>query len=195
MLNKTLRPKFEGLINQVASWFEKKGFTPNQLTLAGLALSLLAGWIFASGHLFFGGLVLIGGSLGDLLDGALARKTGKITRFGAFLDSTVDRYCDFFLFGGLILFFAELGKAGYMLLTLGALLGSFVTSYAKARAEGLNLECNVGFFERAVRVIILALGVLIVPLLPLALWALFLGTHVTALQRILHVKKLLEKNP
>lgn len=189
MLKKTLYPKALGLINQVAFYCEKGGITPNQLTLAGLVINFLAGWIFATGHLFLGGIVLIIASLGDLLDGALARKTGKTSKFGAFLDSTVDRYSDFFLLGGLALYFAQLGQDGWLLLTMGAILGSVATSYTKARAEGLGLTCEVGLFERAERIIILALGVLILPLLPLALVALFVGTNATAIHRILHVKK------
>lgn len=194
MLRKSIYPQIEGQLNQWADFLASKNITPNQLTLAGAAATFLAGWIYASGNLFFGSLVAGFASFGDMLDGALARRQGKASRFGAFLDSTVDRYADFFLFGGLALYFAERGHAGWFLIVMAILLGSFVTSYTKARAEGLNIPCEVGAFERAERIIILILGTLITPLLPLCLWILLIGTHATAIQRILHVKKALSSD-
>lgn len=193
MLRKTLYPKAESLINRVAALLHQKGITPNQLTLGGLILNFFAGWIYAGGSLFLGALVTLIAGLADLLDGPLARNTGKATKFGAFLDSTADRYSDFFLFGGLALNFVSRGKEDWLLLVLGIILGSFVTSYAKARAENLISDCNVGLFERAERVILLILGTLFYPLLPLVLWVLFLGTHATAIHRILHTRKMLSE--
>ena len=193
MLRKSFYPQIEGRLNKIADFLAKKKITPNQITLAGAVLTFFAGWIYASGSIFLGGLVAAVASFGDMLDGALARRLEKTTRFGAFLDSTVDRYADFFLFGGLALYFAERDYAGWCVIVLGILLGSFITSYAKARAEGLQIPCNVGAFERAERIIILILGSLITPLLPLALWILLIGTHATAIYRILHVKNELKE--
>src|SRR4051812_22691400 len=107
MLRKTLYPKLEATLNEAAQYFSKKGFTPNQLTLGGLALNFVSGCIYASGHFFWGGIFLGVAGVADLLDGALARTTGKVSKFGAFLDSTVDRYSDIFLFGGVAIFFAQ----------------------------------------------------------------------------------------
>ena len=191
MLRKAVYPKIESILNQWAGFFQKQGITPNQLTLGGLALTFLTGWIYASGHFFLGGIFLIISCLGDMLDGPLARLTGKTSKFGAFLDSTVDRYADFFLFGGLALHFAKNDQAGWFILTLGIILGAYVTSYAKARAENLIQDCSVGVFERPERIIALALGSLIPVLMPFALIALFIGTHATALQRIFHTQKTL----
>ena len=192
MLRKAIYPKVENLLNRVATSLNKYSLTPNQLTLAGLCVNFLAGWIFASGYLFLGGIFLILASLGDLLDGPLARVSGRASKFGAFLDSTIDRYSDFFLFGGLSLYFAQRGEMGWFLMVLGIILGSFVISYSKARAENFIANCSVGVFERAERVIALALGALIPPLLPWILWILFIGTHVTAIQRILYTQKQLK---
>ena len=194
MLRKAVYPKIESILNQWAGFFQKQGITPNQLTLGGLALTFLTGWIYASGHFFLGGIVMLIGALGDLLDGPLARLSGKSSKFGAFLDSTVDRYSDFFLFGGLAVFFAWNGRYGWLVIVLGIIQGAFVTSYAKARAENLIENCSVGIFERAERIILLALGALFPFLLPLALLILFFGTQFTALQRIFFTRQALAEN-
>ena len=196
MLRKAIYPHVESLLNNIATNLGKQGFSPNQLTLAGLTVNFLAGWIFAAGNFFLGGLFLLIASLGDLLDGPLARVTKKTSNFGAFLDSTVDRYSDFFLFGGLALHFAKQDQGGWFLICMGIIAGSFVTSYAKARAENFIERCDVGMVERAERVIGLALAAWIPFLLPLILWALLIGSNATAIERILYTqKKLSERTP
>lgn len=192
MLRKAVYPKIEVYLNQAAERLNQQGFTPNQLTLAGLALNFLAGCIYAAGNVFFGGIFLLIASLADLLDGPLARLTQRSSSFGAFLDSTVDRYSDFFILGGLALYFARQYQGTWFLVVMGIILGAFITSYTKARAESLIKECSVGIFERAERIIILALGSIFWPLLGFALLALLIGTHATALQRIFYVKSTLE---
>lgn len=194
MLRKAIYPKVESTLTAAAAELHKKGFTPNQLTLAGLALNFVAGWIYANGHLFWGGIFILLAALGDLLDGPLARSTGKVTKFGAFLDSTVDRYSDFFIFGGLALHYARIDEGLYLILCLGSIMGAFVTSYSKARAENLIESCNAGVFERAERVIAFAVGSLFWPLMPIVLWILFIGTNFTAVQRILFTQKALESS-
>lgn len=193
MLRGLVYPKVEPLLNRVARVLADKKITPNQLTLAGMGLSALAGWVYSGGLLTLGGLLLLAGSLGDLLDGPLARLTGKVSRFGAFLDSTVDRYSDFFLFGGLAYYFAAQELWASFLMTLGILLGAYVTSYTKARGENFVPTVSVGFFERPERLILLAVGSLIPPLLSWMLATLLVGTHVTAFQRIFFVKQALQK--
>ncbi len=194
MIRKLAYPKIEKFLNQTAQSLNARGLSPNQLTLAGLAVNFLAGWVYASGHLFLAGLVVLIAALADLLDGPLARTSGRTSPFGAFLDSTVDRYSDFFIFGGLALYFAHESEEGLLILVLGILVGSFVTSYAKARAENFVEKCDAGIFERAERIIALALGSLFSPLLIPILWILFLGTNATAIERILHTRKLLAKS-
>ncbi len=189
MLRRLVYPKVEPWLNRGARFCLEKKFTPNQLTLVGLGLNLLAGWIFSTGLLFVGGILTLLAGLGDMLDGPLARLSGKASPFGAFLDSTVDRYSDFFLFGGVALHYATEGSLGWCLVSLGILLGAFATSYTKARAENLIASCSVGVFERPERVLLLALGSLVSPLLPWVLVLLLVGTHATAIQRIVFVKK------
>ncbi len=191
MLREILYPKVEPLIKQVVAELAKQGVSPNQLTLAGAALSLLTGVVYAKGHLFLGGLLLLLSGAGDLLDGPLARLTGKADSFGAFLDSTIDRYSDFFIFSGLVIYFAGTGDFFWFVVTLGIILGAFAVSYSKARAENFIADCGVGIFGRSERILLLAVGTLVAPLLWLALLVLLIGTHSTAVRRILHTKKTL----
>ncbi|HQB94118.1 MAG TPA: CDP-alcohol phosphatidyltransferase family protein, partial [Candidatus Omnitrophota bacterium] len=103
-----------------------------------------------------------------------------------------DRYSDFFIFGGLAVYFAREGEVFWFLTSLGILLGAMAVSYTKARAENFIKDCGVGFFGRAERIVLLAFGTLFFPVLKFVLLALLIGTHVTAIQRILHTKKALE---
>lgn len=194
-LRETLYPKIEPAANRVVAFLASQQISPTQLTLAGAALSLLTGVIYAKGYLFLGGILLIVAGTADMLDGPLARSTGKTSSFGAFLDSTVDRYSDFFVFAGLATHFVRAGEIFWFLVVLGILLGSFAVSYAKARAENLIKNCGVGRFGRAERVLILIVGSLITPLLKFALLVLLVGAHATAVRRILHTKKALAETP
>ncbi len=195
MLRKVIYPQIEGLLNQAAAFLHTKKITPNQLTLGGLALNFVAGWVFMAGLLPLGGLLVLIAGLGDMLDGPLARVSGKANRFGAFLDSVVDRYSDFFVFGGLTAYFAVTGQIGACLLGLGTIAGAFVTSYAKARSENFIASCSVGVFERPERLILLAIGTMITSLLGLSLWILFLGTNFTALHRVIFTRDKLTNDP
>ncbi|MDP3921426.1 MAG: CDP-alcohol phosphatidyltransferase family protein [Candidatus Omnitrophota bacterium] len=193
MLRKAIYPKFESLINRVAKALSNKGFTANQITLLGLAINFVAGWLFATGHLFTGTIIAIVAGISDVLDGAVARVTKKQTKFGAFLDSCVDRYSDLFLFGGIAVYFARNYRGDLLILTLGVIAGAFVTSYAKARAENFIPHCGVGVVDRFVRTVVLLLGTLIPAFLPIAIWLLFAGTNATAIHRILYTRKKLSE--
>lgn len=191
MLRKILYPKIEPQVNRIVSLLNKQGITPNQLTLAGAAVSLLTGIIYAKGHFFLGAVFLLAASLGDMLDGPLARLSGKTSPLGALLDSVVDRYSDFFVFGGLAVYFAGQAEIFWFVVALGVLLGSFAVSYSKARAENFIKDCGIGFFGRAERIGLLALGTFFTPLLKIILLILLVGTHATAVQRVLHARKTL----
>lgn len=194
-LRETLYPKVEPIANAIVSFLKAQGISPMQLTLAGAALSLLTGVIYAKGYLFLGGVMLFVAGACDLLDGLLARTTGKTSSFGAFFDSVVDRYSDFFVFAGLATYFVRSGEVFWFFVALGIILGSVVISYTKARAENFIKDCGVGFFGRSERVLILIAASLVTPLLKLALLVLLVGTHTTAIQRILHTKKTLAETP
>jgi len=131
------------------------------LTWLALAISIIAAGTIATNHLLIGGFLVLLSGLFDILDGALARLTNQVTRFGALLDSTFDRISDAVLLLGLLLLYLMSGGTTEMVLIFLALISSFLTSYVRARAEGLGINCPVGLFTRAERVIILALGLLL----------------------------------
>lgn len=196
MIRKHVYPHIEGGLNKLAGWLDKKNITPNHITLAGTALSLVAGVIYASGHFTLAGIVCVFSCLGDMLDGALARLTGKSSKFGAFLDSTTDRYADVFIFGGLAVYYARQNEIGWLVICLIIIAGAYATSYSKARSENFIDSCPVGIFERPERMI--ALGfftffTFIPHIQPLSLWTLAIGTNYTALQRILYTKRKLSE--
>ncbi|MBX6771233.1 MAG: CDP-alcohol phosphatidyltransferase family protein [Chloroflexi bacterium] len=165
------------------------GVDPNALTLVGLILNILVAVVLAGGYLRLGGLLLLAAGAFDTLDGALARVSGRTTRFGAFLDSTVDRYAEAFLLGGLLLEATRRQDTAVELLSFAVIVGSLMVSYCRARAEGLGLDCEVGIAPRPERVLILGLG-LILGWEVIALAVLAALTHVTAVQRVLHVRAL-----
>jgi CDP-diacylglycerol--glycerol-3-phosphate 3-phosphatidyltransferase len=159
--------------------------TPNQVSLIGILLNLVAASLIVDGQLGFAGLMyLLAGSL-DLLDGVLARMAKMASRFGAFLDSTADRISEGVVFAAIAYHFAQHGQSVEAALAVLALLGSLLVSYTRARAEGLGLECKVGVATRAERVVLVAFG-LILGLLPEAIYLLLALTAFSTTQRILH---------
>ena len=170
----------------VARQLARIGLTPNSLTLLGLAINAVAAYLAAVEQLLAAGLVVLFSGVFDLTDGALARISGRVTRFGAFLDSNVDRLSEIALFLGLLILYMRVNSVTEMILIFVALAGSLMVSYTKARAEGLGLRCDVGYFTRPERVIVLALG-LIFNLVWLALWIVATLSAFTALHRIIYV--------
>ncbi|MBC8273584.1 MAG: CDP-alcohol phosphatidyltransferase family protein [Chloroflexi bacterium] len=142
----------------------KSRLKPNTLTWLALAISIIAAGAIATNHPLIGGFLVLLSGLFDIMDGALARLTNQATRFGALLDSTFDRISDAVLLLGLLILYIISGGTIEMVLIFLALVGSFLTSYVRARAEGIGINCPVGLFTRAERVIILALGLLLNPL-------------------------------
>jgi CDP-diacylglycerol--glycerol-3-phosphate 3-phosphatidyltransferase len=139
------------------------------LTWLALAISIIAAGAIATNHLLIGGFLVLLSGLFDIMDGALARSTNQVTRFGALLDSTFDRISDAVLLLGLLVLYLISGGTVEIVLIFLALAGSFLTSYVRARAEGIGINCPVGLFTRAERVIILALGLLLNPLYELSI--------------------------
>jgi CDP-diacylglycerol--glycerol-3-phosphate 3-phosphatidyltransferase len=164
------------------------GVDPNVITVIGFLLNIGTAAVLATGHLSSGGALLLVSGLFDLLDGALARVGNNQSTFGAFLDSLLDRYSEATILLALIYVFTVRHHTANVLLVYGVAIGSILISYARARAEGLGLEAKVGIAPRPERVLILGAGLLFngdTTLVALVLLA-FL-THVTALQRLLHV--------
>ncbi|MDA8171813.1 MAG: CDP-alcohol phosphatidyltransferase family protein [Nitrospiraceae bacterium] len=161
---------------------------PNAITLAGFLVTSAGAGLLAS-NFQAGGVVVLLGSLCDVLDGMVARVNVKTSALGAYLDSVLDRYSDGFIFLG-IAYHLRADMAG-VFLSLGTLLGAYLVSYARARAEGLGVECKVGIMERPERIIIITAGAISGQVIP-ALWVLFVLSHVTVLQRMAHTKKELD---
>jgi CDP-diacylglycerol--glycerol-3-phosphate 3-phosphatidyltransferase len=161
---------------------------PDLLTAAGWVLSVGAATLFALGYTKTAGAVMLFAGLFDALDGAVARESNRMSAFGAFLDSTLDRLSESAIFVGVIFFYAASGRPYEVLLTGTAMAFSLMTSYTRARAEGLGLKCEVGLLERAGRVVILSLFSLV----GFMIWGVGLvavGALVTTTQRILHVRR------
>ncbi len=164
------------------------GVTPNMLTVAGLLLSLVTAAVIAPGHFVAGGTLLLFAGIFDTFDGALARLTGKASVFGAFFDSTLDRIAEAGIGLGLLWYYTAHGSTVGTTLLYLVIVGSLMTSYARARAEGLGLECKVGLMARPERVIALGIGLLLGPAVtPWVLVLLAVSTWVTVLQRIAHI--------
>ena len=167
--------------------------TPSAITWFGFLLAVGAAALIITGHLLVAGLVVFIAGFFDILDGALARRTNQVTRFGAVLDSTLDRLSEAVLLLGILVFYAREGFIVGILLVSVALISSPLASYIRARAEALGLECQVGLFTRAERVIVLALGLLLSQIdyafLFIALAIIVLLSFFTAVQRLLYVWK------
>jgi CDP-diacylglycerol---glycerol-3-phosphate 3-phosphatidyltransferase len=162
------------------------GFTPNMLTMIGLLITGASGVLIAAGQLVAGGAVLLLAAVFDILDGAVARVTGKVYRYGAFLDSTTDRYAEGFTYIALLYYYVANGHhIVEPLLVIAALNGSLLVSYVRARAQSLGFVCDGGLLARPERVVLTVIGLLFanVLLLPV-LWILALLTNLTAVQRI-----------
>ena len=174
------------LVVPAATALGRLGLTPNGLTLIGLALILATAVVLAQGYNVWGGVLFIIAGVFDALDGTLARVTNRQTRFGAFLDSTSDRYADAAILFGVMVPFLQRGQEIEVMLAFIALVGSVLVSYTRARAEGLGLECKVGLLTRFERFIIIAIGLFFNLVTPM-LWVMAILTNVTAIQRIVHV--------
>ncbi|MDP2953761.1 MAG: CDP-alcohol phosphatidyltransferase family protein [Chloroflexota bacterium] len=178
------------LTEPVAEGLCRLGVTANALTVSGFLLSLVTAWVLVGGQFFWGGVLVLFSSAFDLLDGAVARASGRPTPFGAMLDSTLDRFSEAALFFGLLVFYAARSSTPEVLLIFRALEGSRMVTYFRARAEGLGLRGEVGIFSREQRVIVLALGLILSPWLPFSLLVvlglLAIFTHLTAVQRLLY---------
>lgn len=171
---------------------------PNMLTVIGVGINVGCGLLFGFGHFFWAGIILIVANLFDMLDGQVARLTGRVTRFGGFLDSSLDRLSDMVVFVGLMVFYARdtpFHSTLNVFLAGAAMMGSVMVSYTSARAESLIPKCDVGFLRRPERVVLLIIGALAThpasqnPFLnrmPAVLWVLAVGSYWTFAHRMYH---------
>jgi CDP-diacylglycerol--glycerol-3-phosphate 3-phosphatidyltransferase len=165
--------------------------TPNMLTIAGFLGNVAAAVLVANGQLLVGGILVLLFSALDMLDGALARATGRATPFGALFDSVLDRLSEAAVLGGILVYELDRGNQEETVLAFVAVVGSLMVSYVRARAEGLGVSMTSGLFTRSERVVLTAIALIISPLLRPALWALAAITLVTVAQRVDTARRLL----
>ncbi len=184
--------KFGHFLDRPLSSITKRvPFSPNTLTVIGFLITVFAALILPY-HLRLGGILILVGGAFDMLDGIVARTTGKATKFGAFLDSVLDRFSDAVLFLAVAWYFAQADNYTGALVCLGTLIGAFLISYIRARAEGLGESCHTGLMERPERVVLLAFGAITGWILPV-MWIMLVLTYMTVMQRVYHVWKRLKR--
>jgi CDP-diacylglycerol--glycerol-3-phosphate 3-phosphatidyltransferase len=198
MLTSWARNFFKGFVESVARIFQRLGVTPNQLTITGLVLQAVVAVVIALGYLPLAGVLLIFTSVFDAFDGTLARLTGQGSTFGAFFDSTLDRYAEALVLFGLLVYYSALPDSrSEVLLIYVAIVGSLLVSYTRAKAESLGIACKEGILTRAERVALLVIGLALSGWQPIAalpgvltivLWLLAIFSNVTAIQRIFAVR-------
>jgi CDP-diacylglycerol--glycerol-3-phosphate 3-phosphatidyltransferase len=186
------------IISAMVRWIAYGGIDPNYLTVIGVAINTGCGLLFGFGHFFWAGIILIVANLFDMLDGQVARLSGRVTRFGGFLDSSLDRLSDMVVFVGLMVFYArdtQFHSTLNVFLAGAGMMGSVMVSYTSARAESLIPKCDVGFLRRPERVVLLIIGALtthpgsqnlFTNRMPAVLWILAVGSYWTFAHRMYH---------
>jgi len=186
------------VIDAMVRWLAHGHINPNILTVVGVAINVGSGLLFGLGQFFWAGIVLIVANLFDMLDGQVARMSGRVTSFGGFLDSSLDRLSDMVVFVGLMVFYArdtQFHSTLNVFLAGAGLMGSVMVSYASARAESLIPKCDVGFLRRPERVVLFIIGALstrpssqnfFANRMPAVLWVLALGSYWTFAHRMYH---------
>lgn len=186
------------IIDAMVRWLAHGHISPNVLTLVGVSINVGSGLLFGFGQFFWAGIVLIVANLFDMLDGQVARLSGRVTSFGGFLDSSLDRLSDMVVFVGLMVFYARdtpFHSTLNVFLAGAGMMGSVMVSYASARAESMIPKCDVGFLRRPERVVLFIIGALsTVPAsnhflanrMPAVLWVLAIGSYWTFAQRMHH---------
>lgn len=187
-----IRVGFRNLLIPLVRWLEASHTDPNLITILGFFPAATAGIAFALGRVRLGGVFVGISGLLDLIDGQLAKLANRQTKFGALLDSTVDRYSEIAIFLGLaVLFRNELTFYGVLL----ALAGSLMISYVKARAEGLGWECDLGMFQRPERIVLIIIGALAgLRFLRIFVWILAIFGNLTAIERLLGMRSKIDSN-
>jgi CDP-diacylglycerol--glycerol-3-phosphate 3-phosphatidyltransferase len=187
------------LIDPISQALAGAKIHPHVLTMAGFILSLAAANFFRIGHFLWAGLAIILAGTCDVLDGRIARATGKGSTYGALFDSTIDRYSEIIIFLGLTWFYYDRSRATVLVILL-AVAGSMMVSYTRARAEGLGLQCRVGILQRQHRITLLVAGAVLGSIpgtrhlaMLAAIWIIAILANITAVQRVAHIHRQLKK--
>lgn len=197
MISEVIGTGGKRILDAMVRGLTRSPINPNVLTFIGLLTNIGCGVLYGYGMFFRAGLLMILANVFDMLDGMVARRRGRVTRFGAFFDSTIDRYSDIIVYVGIMVFYArDTEKHSTLLVALTglALVGSVMVSYSRARAESLEIACKVGFLERPERVVLLIIGSLteigpanpFLHKMPQVLWVLAVLSHWTVVHRVYH---------
>lgn len=173
------------LLGQIVRLLSLTRVHPNVLTSIGLAINAVAAWFFARGEFTTAGIVVLCGAVFDLVDGPVARESNRVTRFGGFLDSVLDRYSDLILLMGLLVYYASINRFFYIVLTAVVMTGSVMVSYTRARAENAIESCKAGFLERPERIVLIIIGAL-TNRMAHVLWVIAVLSNITVIHRIVH---------
>ncbi len=176
---------FGWMIDRIVHWLALWRISPNFLTFLGLLINIGAAFLFARGQFRWAAAVVIGAGLFDMVDGRVARATDRVTRFGGFFDSVLDRYSDLALFMGLLVYYASINRFFYIVLTAIVMTGSVMVSYARARAECTIPKCKVGFLERPERVVLIIIGALF-NRMAAVLWVIAILSNLTVIHRMIY---------
>jgi CDP-diacylglycerol--glycerol-3-phosphate 3-phosphatidyltransferase len=198
MISEAIGTGGKRILGAIVRGVSRSRINPNALTFIGLLINIGCGVLYGYGMIFRAGLLMILANVFDMLDGQVARLRGRVTRFGAFFDSVIDRYSDIIVYVGIMVFYArDTEKHSTLLVALTglALVGSVMVSYSRARAESLDIACKVGFLERPERVVLLIVGSLteigpasnpFLHKMPQVLWVLAALSHWTVVHRVYH---------
>ena len=176
------------VLDSIVRGFAASGVNPNFLTFIGFGINLLAAYLFAYGYFRWAGLTIILAGVFDMTDGRVARLEGRVTPFGGFYDSVMDRYSDLCLLIGLLIYYGRINRFQYVSLVAVAMIGSVMVSYSRARAENVIPSCKVGFLERPERVVLIIIGALFDRMAPV-LWLIAVLSNVTVIHRIIYTRQ------
>jgi CDP-diacylglycerol--glycerol-3-phosphate 3-phosphatidyltransferase len=185
MITRKIGDGFGYLYRAIIRTFALAHINPNILTFIGFGINVFAAYLFAYGYFFRAGVAIFFAAIFDLTDGPVARITRRVTRFGGFLDSVLDRYSDLILLTGLLIYYARINRFWYITLVGGVMIGSVMTSYTRARAENLIKSCKVGFLERPERIVLILIGAFFDRMAPV-LWVIFVFSNITVIHRVVH---------
>jgi CDP-diacylglycerol---glycerol-3-phosphate 3-phosphatidyltransferase len=176
------------VLDAIVRGFAASGVNPNFLTFIGFGINLMAAYLFAYGYFRWAGLTIILAGVFDMTDGRVARLEGRVTPFGGFYDSVMDRYSDLCLLIGLVIYYGRINRFQYVSLVAVAMIGSVMVSYSRARAENVIPSCKVGFLERPERVVLIIIGALFDRMAPV-LWLIAVLSNVTVIHRIIYTRQ------
>ena len=188
MITAKIGDTLKKVLDAIVRGFAASGINPNFLTFIGFGVNVLAAYLFAYGYFRWAGLTIVFAGLFDMVDGRVARLQGRVTPFGGFYDSVMDRYSDLCLLIGLLIYYGRINRFFYVSLVAVAMIGSVMVSYTRARAENVIPSCKVGFLERPERVVLIIIGALFDRMAPV-LWLIAVLSNVTVIHRIIYTRQ------